>query len=854
MYAQNLKTNYLKNPIGIDHGAVTFSWIPVDGTKQTAFQIIVRNGAKTIFDSGCIASSVTELRPDFHFQSRNRYEWNITLWDENDAPGAVSNAHFETTIAQGEWHAEWIDPELTQPTYCKQAIDGLPLNKASYLKKTFRIKTHTKARLYATAHGVYDVYINGKHVDGYFMAPGTSDYDNRIQVQTYDVGSLLSIGENEILVTIGEGWWRGSHGWSMFRYCYGTDLAFLCQLELDGTPILCTDSSWVASQDGPLQENDTMRLERYDARKEPNNWHKVNIAQHGYNKLIGSSMPITAHERFSANLITTPNGQKVLDFGQNIAGFVEISVNAKGGELIRLQHSDALGKDGNFQISHFQNPDSPLCEQVIEYTCKPGQNHYHQTKCYYGFRYVLLQTDLSVTGAEFTAVAIYSDMEQTGFFQCGNEDVNQLFRNTLWSMKSNFVDIPTDCPHREKLGFTGDAQVFADAALYLMDARPVYERWLKEVASSQYENGCVRNVVPRNNFRQTSEPVGMDGSAGWCNAFEIITTRIMQRYNSDIPAKDLYPNLKRWVHYNLEKAKQFRPENESMPKKYRDFILDCATNWGEWNEPGRGPKEYFAESRACGHAEVATGFLAYNCLLVGRIAEKIGYNEDASYYMEAYQRVKDAYHYAYTRDGIIESDRQCHYVRPVVHELLSAGESQAAVDKLAKMIRDGQNHIGTGFLTTAELCNVLTDFGHVQTAYDLLLQTAQPSWLYAVQQGATTIWESWYGNRDGEPRGSQNHYSLGAVIGWLMSRVCGIRLDSGKLTIRPYTDPRLGFAKASYLSPIGMIHSAWQYEEDQIRFDVQVPANCTAQFCMPDGSIKTLSQGKHVIFYSTKCS
>jgi len=846
MYAEKLKTNYLNTPIGIDADEITLTWVPVDGQKQTAFHVTICDGIREVYDSGVIASSEARHIPPVKLKGKQSYTWEVILWDENDIPGSARHSHFETGIGQETWQAQWIDPEPEPPQACIKAMDGLPLNKASYLKKTFFAGDYTKARLYVTAHGVYDVYLNGNHVDGYFMAPGTSDYDHRIQVQTYDVGSYLHSGENEIIVTIGEGWWRGSHGWSMFRYCYGTDLALLCQLELDGKPVLCSDTSWVASQDGPLQENDTMQLERYDARKEVENWHGVKLADHGFSKLIGTNMPIATHERLSSKLITTPNGQRVLDFGQNIAGYVEISVHARGNEKIRLQHGDALGKDGNFQINNFQNPDSPLCTQIIEYTCKPGLNQYHQTKCYYGFRYALLETDLQVTGEEFTAVAVYSDMKQTGFFRCGNPDVNQLFQNTLWSMRSNFVDIPTDCPHREKLGFTGDAQVFANTALYLMDCLPVYFRWLKEVASSQFSNGCIRNVVPRNAQKHTDTPVGQDGSAGWCNAFEIVTNQIMSRYNSPQFAAQLYPNLKKWAAYNLQKAKEYRPENSDIPLIYRDYILDCAKNWGEWNEPGRGPRDYFAESAATGHAEVATGYLAYCCLLVSRIARALNYTEDAAYFQDAYEKVKAAYRYLFTQEGVIQSDRQCHYARPIMLELLNETEKQAAADTLSEMIRLSGNHVGTGFLTTCELCNILTDHGHADTAFDLLLQTQQPSWLFPVKVGATTIWESWYGNQNGNPGGSQNHYSLGAICGWLMSRVGGIRLEGGVLTIKPYTDRRLGFAEAEYHSPVGTIVSGWKYEDEHIAFQVEVPANITAALFLPDGTSHVLNPGKHM--------
>jgi len=846
MIASNLKTNYLSQAMGIDPGTVVLTWIPVEGIRQTAFRITVEHDGKTVFDSGKVISSGTEYVPPVQIPSRTRAVWTVILWDEEDVPGVPVSMAFETGMASTDWNAVWIDPETVQPEYCLWAKEDFPLNRASYLRKEFEVSDFSKARLYITAQGVYDAWINGVHVDGYYMAPGTSDYDHRIQVQTYDVGRLLKEGRNEIIVTIGEGWWRGSHGWGMRRYCHGTEIALLCQLETDGKTVLRTDRTWQASQNGPLEENDTMRLERYDARKVINDWHAVKELEHGYEKLIGTNVPITTHEHFSAKLITTPNGQRILDFGQNFAGYVQLDLMAAGGEKIIMTHGEVLDKDGNFQNDNFQNMDTPLCRQVIEYTCKPGRNRYHQTKCYFGFRYVLLETELELTGEEFTGVAVYSDMAQTSFFTCGNPEVNRLFENMLWSMKSNFVDIPTDCPHREKLGFTGDCQVFSEAALYLMDSYPVLLRWLREVAASQFQNGCILYVVPRKGGKQDG-PAGMDGSAGWCDAFQIVPYRMMRRWNSDLLVKELYPSIKRWMLFNLDRAKNnTRPGNENIPQVYREYILDTGKHWGEWCEPGWNSARYAEERAINGHAEVATAFLAQGCLLMQEMARKLGLEEDAEFFRDAYEKGKAAYRYVYTQDGVISSDRQCHYVRPVAHDLLSEAEKQAAVDGLVSLIRKNGNRIGTGFLTTCYLCDVLTDWGYASVAYDLLLQTQQPSWLFEVRQGATTIWESWFGIReDGKRAGSHNHYSFGAVSEWMMSRVLGIVVQDGGITLRPYPDRRLGFAEGSYLSPLGKISTKWRYDEDRIYYTFEVPCNSEATVILPDGQTCRVAAGIH---------
>ena len=846
MIASKLKTNYLFHPMGIDPGSVVFTWIPENGCYQSAFRVTVSYDGNTVFDSGKIASSATEYIPEIEIPSKKTVTWSVTLWDEMDMPGESVLMNFETGMAKGDWKAQWIDPELVHPEHSERARFGAPLNPASYLKKEFDLAEFEKARLYITAHGVYDAWINGQHVDGYYMAPGTSHYDKRLQVQTYDVGRYLREGRNEIIVTIGEGWTRGSTGWSMYRYCYGMELALLCQLEIDGATALVSDETWQASQSGPLQENDTMRLERYDARRVITDWHEVKCLDFGYETLIGTCLPIMPHERFRAKLFTTPSGQKVLDFGQNFAGYVQLDLMAKGGEKIVMTHGEVLDKDGNFQTDNFQNPDSPLCRQVIEYTCKEGRNVYHQTKCYYGFRYVLLETEMELTGDEFMGVSVYSDMEQTSFFKCGNSEINRLFQNILWSMKSNFVDVPTDCPHREKLSFGGDNQVFSEAALYLMDSYPVLERWLREVASAQYSNGSIPYVVPKKDPRKTDEPVGFDGSAGFCDAFQIISYRMMKRMNSTRLIEELYPSIKRWMMYNIDRAKQKRPENENLPAEYRDYILDTTISWGEWNEPGRTSADYEKERNATGQAELATAFLAHGCLLMQEMAERLGKTEDAEFFRDTYEKTKAAYRYLYTENGIIHSDRQCHYVRPIVHELLSEEEKKIAAQELVKLIRKSGNRIGTGFMTTGFLCDVLSDFGYSSVAYDLLLQTESPSWLYEVRNGATTIWEGWEGiDQDGKRSGSHNHYSLGVVVEWMMSRALGILVANGKLTLRPYPDRRLGFAEGSYDSPLGTIASSWRYEGDEVIYTFEVPCNSDATIILPDGQTVTAAPGVH---------
>ena len=843
MRATKLKTNHMTEPMGIDSGKVILSWIPNGCIKQTAFQIVLSCKDGVLFDSGKVISDKTEFVPPVDMPTKSVIRWSIRLWDESDREGASSETFFETGIGKSEWNAVWICPELTEIPRFLTAAD--PLNRASYLRKSFNIKKPSHARLYITAHGIYDAWINGKHVDGYLLAPGTTQYPKRLQVQTYDVADLLVDGENEIIVSIGDGWWRGCISWYMKRNTFGRKLALLCQLEADGEVAAATDETWQASQNGPLGLNDMMQLEQYDATVEINDWHEVLLPGYDLNNLVGTYLPITAHEHFKAKKIITPKGELILDFGQNIAGYAEFDVMAKGGEKLLLSFVEVLDKDGNFPYWHNQNPDVPYCRQQVEYTCKPGRNVYHQTKCYYGFRYVKVETDLDITGEEFTAVAIHSDMEQTSFFRCGNSDVNKLFENCVWSMKNNFVDVPTDCPHREKSGASGDLQVFSGTALYLMDSYPVLHRWLLEQAATQDENGCVKMVAPDWGYDRR------DGAAGWCDSFEIIPFRMMKLLNSTELIKKLYPQIREWMYFCIMRAKNHRECNADMPRIYRDYFVDCTIMWGEWHEPDRTPYDYDMENIENGLAEVGTAYLAYGCRLTAEMAERLGEAEDAAYFLDIAEKAKNTYRYAFMKDGRINSTRQCHFVRPLALGLLNGEEEtkQAAKD-LVSLIRQ-RGALGTGFLTTWALCDVLTDNGYSEVAYDLLLKTDQPSWLYEVQHGATTVWESWFGiQEDGSSYGSHNHYAYGTIAGWLMSRSAGIIVADGVIHIRPYPDKRLGYVCAEYQSPFGNIVSEWKYDGDRIIFNVEIPANATAEIILPDGQRYEVGAGAYT--YSTE--
>ncbi len=735
------------------------------------------------------------------------------------------------------WEARWIDPELPHDRDARQP--------ASVLRRRFTLEKPERAVLYITCHGLYEAVLNGVRVGSFVLAPGTGDYHKRLCVQAYDVSDLLREGANEIVVTLGDGWYRGSVGIDGLCSFYGDDAALLCQLEADGRTVLVSDEHWEASQNGPTRTNDLQQGEEYDARMEEiTGWHGVTVREFGFDNLCGEAfVPIVEHERFEGRLITTPNGETVVDFGQNLAGYTEIRISAKAGQTLTLRHGETLDENGNFTQKNFdpgdRNKNGIPQKQVL--ICKDGENVWKPRFSIFGFRYAKVETDADLAGARFTAVAVYSDMEQTGFFRCGNADVNRLFENSLWSMRSNFCDVPTDCPTRERAGWTGDAGVFAPTGLMLMNCAPVLRKWLGECRLAQREDGLVENIAPVNNAGSMISNM-LQGSAGWGDACVLVPWALYEAYGDKTILEENYDMMRRWLSFCEKRAQKTRPHNLLNP--YKKYLVDEGFHFGEWCQPDVDNTDAMKKTMMFGAPEVATAYFFRSASLMARIAEILDNPEDAKKYAEIAENAKKAYRHACTKNGKIRSDRQCEYVRPLAFGLLDGEEVRAAADELNQLVEKNDFHLNTGFLSTPDLCRVLADNGHADTAYRLLLQDTCPSWLYAVKKGATTIWETWDGVRpDGTVHDSLNHYSYGAITGWLFSGVCGIRLQAGKLTLCPKPDRALGFAKAEWRSPVGTIQSAWRYEGDKLIIDFAVPVPAVIE--LPNGEKHEVTEGEY---------
>lgn len=839
MIAVNLKTEHMTNPIGIDVRKPYLSWNCEGSGKQTAYEIELICEDKIIWNSKKTESEYMHAVCDIILKSRMRISWRVRLWDEQGNAGDWSSkAYFEMGLLEkDEFMAKWINPE----TECDPNIH----KPASWLKKSFDIKESGEARLYITCHGLYEVWLNNKRVGSFVLAPGSYNYDKELAYQTYDVTDYILEGKNEIQVILGDGWYRSVSGVDGDRNLYGEDIALFAQLEVDKKVVCITDESWQASQNGPIRENDMQQGEVIDARLENiKDYHDVKIENFGVDNFVASNaLPICEMERFEGKIFTTPNKERVIDFGQNMAGYIEFRLNAHEGDRLVLTHGETLDENGNFTQENFQDRKRHKdggTNQRITYICKEGENYYKSKFTIFGFRYAKLETDIQLNDASFTAIAIYSKMDILGSFECGNEALNKLVKNIIWSQKSNFCDVPTDCPTRERAAWTGDMGVFVHTGLYLMDCYTVIRKWLKECRLAQFEDGRVANIAPKNNNPSFFSGL-LAGSTGWGDACIIVPYELYKRYGDISILEENYDMMKKWYAYLEKRAKKspLNPIKRFKHNPYKNYTIDTGIDYGEWCEPDVESKDSMKKTQD----KVATAYFAYSGRLLAEIANILGKNDEGIYYKKIADNAKKAYRFIALENGKIISDRQADYVRALAFDLLEEEEKLQAAKDLNELVMKCDYHLNTGFLSTPNLCRVLADNGYSETAYRLLLQDTMPSWLYEVKKGATTIWENWDGiNEKGEVKASLNHYSYGAIAGWLFDGVCGINVNNNKITIIPKPYKELKYAKAIYQSPYGKIESSWRYEDEKIIFEFYIPANINAQIIFPDGEVKELTK------------
>ena len=683
------------------------------------------------------------------------------------------------------------------------------------------------AKLNITALGVYEAEINSKRVGSFIMAPGWTAYEKRLQVQTYDVTELLLSGENKISITVGKGWYSSPMpGWQVnapdraarIKTEGGLIAELVIEYENNTKQLVSTDESWNWCE-SQIRFSEIYDGEVFDASFEADKHYAVQCFDGPYDALIEQEgEEIREIEKIPVKeIIHTPKGETVIDFGQEISGYVELKLNAKKGDTVEILHGEVLDKEGNFYNENYRS-----AKAMLKYTCRNGLQTYKPHMTFYGFRFIKLSDyPCEPKPEQFLAVAITSVHKQTGFIKTGHKGINQLISNILWSQKDNFVDVPTDCPQRdERLGWLGDAQVFIKAAALNFDSERFFIKWLRDLRADQRPNGALGSVIP--DYLPNDTP-----SAGWSDAAVICPWVIYQQYANRAMLEEQFKSMKKWVDYVSASTKQ-------------KYLWTGESHFGDWLGLDAKKGSYKGASR---DDFIASAFYYYSVSLLIKAGTVLGKNMDE--YTELQKNIFNKFNTVYK-----QYKTQTEYAIAIYFRL--APNINTAAQELAnKIIKDGKQ-LKTGFLGTPYLLHALTDNGYAELSYDLLLREEYPSWLFPVKMGATTVWEHWDGtNENGDfwskDMNSFNHYAYGAVIDWIYEKAAGITHDESspgyeKAIIRPYPDKRLGFLDVTLETKNGKICSKWEYNGDKVKYDISADMPVTV---IIDGKEKTLSPGRY---------
>ncbi|MBQ7599504.1 MAG: family 78 glycoside hydrolase catalytic domain [Clostridia bacterium] len=839
MKASRLRTEYLNDPLGLDVKRPRLMWNCEGGTKQTSYRIVTEK-----WDSGKVKSSSMSAVYPYDLRDRERIVWKICLWDENDEAGEWNEAFFETGIS--EWKAKWISGGYKARRKERYPVDCF--RRIFIVEKEFQT-----ARLYITACGLYEARIGGKRVGAFVMAPGYTDYRRRIQYQTYDVTGMIRQGENRLTVQLADGWYRGSCGAWGRRNQYGTETKLLAQLEINYTDgsreTFATDENWDWSCDGPIRFADNKDGEIVEGFRTPLYDKKAKVTSHGVKPSASNNVPVTEHETFKPVLIKTPSGKSVLDFGQNIAGYISFSLKAEYGQQVLLKFGEMLDENGEFTQKNFQLVRGKLVTplQLVRYTCAAGRNEYKTKFSVFGFRYVLVESDAGFSTDDFTAVAVYSDLERTGWFESSNTLLNRFFEATVWSAKGNHLDIPTDCPTRERHGWTGDAQIFARSASYLFSFAPFARKYLNDLMDVQHKNGNYTQIAPVGGVDPYMRP--MDGSAGWSDAGVLIPWVIYSQYGDKRLLEDDYPNMRRYAMYKIGNIGKWYPTSLPTGLGLKDSlaISNYGQSYGEWAEPS-DVNAFRVADFISPHPEETTAYIIYMLLCMEKIALILGKTDDADFFRKNADKATSGYRsLVKTRKFTLDTDRQAKLVRPLYLKLLDEEQSDYARKRLIEALDRYGWRLGTGFLSTPLILYVLSEID-TEYAFRLLENEEIPGWLSMPKHGATTVWENWNGpfSTEGAGLGSLNHYSKGALAEWLFTTMCGIRVEGeNRFTVAPRPGGHFTYARASYDSIYGMISSGWERHDGFTVYSVTVPVNCEAVISLPGGRTETAGPGTY---------
>jgi alpha-L-rhamnosidase len=877
--ATQLRVEYKENPV-IDSPIPRFSWILEDderGQYQSACQILVASspslmeeGKADFWDSGKIKSGQTS---QVNYQgdplaAKTGYVWKVRAWDKGNQPGDWSiPARFEMgPLSSSDWQAKWVGYDLTH--LGKGEVYHLP--PAPYLRKEIDIREKvSSARLYVTALGLYDFFINGEKVGEDYFNPGWTNYDKRVYYHVYDVTEDLNEGNNSLASILSYGWYAGYVSYALLlgrdtvKAFYGSVPKLMAQLEVVYTSgekeIFVSDGSWKASA-GPLLETDLLEGETYDARKEIPGWDQPGFedaqwdqvkeyAAPGMKVEIHPVLPIRIVDSITPlNITRRPEGY-IFDMGQNFAGIIELKVKGKAGEEVVLKYGEMLHPDGRLMTENLR-----LARATDTYILKgdPNGETWRPRFTYHGFQFVQLSGYEREPDEEtILGLALSSDLPETGTFETGHPMINQLYSNIVWTQISNFLDIPTDCPQRdERMGWAGDAQTYVKSASLNRDVAAFFAKWIVDLNDEQLASGAYPNFAPKPFIREWRK-----FKSGWGDAGIICPYHMYMSYGDIRNAEKFWPNMERFL--------DFYEQNSDGLYFFKEASF-YQSGSGDWLAVGkRTPPDM-----------LSTFYYGYCAQLMAEMATAIGKSDRADHYLEIFEKIKTGFKSHYMgEDGMLKCNEaaygdgtgypdghlgfsghtQTAYANAIYMNFLTPEEEIKAGEHLVDLIRENGGKLTTGFLGVKPLLLALSKTGHSEIAYDLFLQTEYPSWGFEVVNGATTMWERWnsYTHEDGfggtrnTGMNSFSHYAFGAVCEWMFGNAAGITAVTPafrEISIRPEPDKRLGFVNCSYQSISGEIISNWKYDGDDFYMEVKVPVNVSASIYVPATSLEQITE------------
>jgi alpha-L-rhamnosidase len=845
----HLRCEYIENPSCIDTGQPRLSWqIESDrrGELQTAYQVLVASSPESLandkgdlWDSGRIPSddTIAITYSGEPLVSREQCFWKVKIWGKDGEVSEWSKpAHWAMGLLSPEdWTAEWIGwdtprsaAEGALPPVAKDAkTKPLLLPPPVQVRTTFKAdKKVVRAVIYATGLGLFDIYLNGKRVGDHYFDPGWTDYSKRVRYRAHEVTDLIRSGENAIGAVIADGWYSGYVGYGHARDHYGKFPRVKAQLQLDyddgSTAVIATGPGWKAST-GPWQEADFLMGEVYDARRETAGWADAGFDAAGWAAVnCGASVspeqnahpapPVREIAEFKPKTITEPKaGTYVLDMGQNFAGVARLKINGEPGQKITLRFAERLNPDGTIYTKNLRG-----ARATDVYICRGGGTETWQPRfTFHGYQYLEATGLKKKPGEEtLTGIALGSDTPVAGSFECSDPMLNKLFSNIYWTQRMNFIDIPTDCPQRdERLGWTGDAQVYIRTATQICDVQTFYTKWLVDLSDAQGKDGQFPMVAPL-------KVAAQDGGPAWAEAGVVCPWTIYEVYGDTRVLAAHYEGMKRYVEFSRNRCR----EGLLPPEKYH-----CFGDWLSIN--ANTPKDV-----------IYMAYFALSAKLTARAAEVLGRTEDAAEYNALFDQIKETFNKAYVApDGRITGNTQACYVLAIADDLLDEEKTKLAAKYLVEDIESKGWHLSTGFVGTKDLMLALAKTGRDDIACRLIHNDTFPSWGFSIKNGATSIWERWNGwtpeKGFGDPAmNSFAHYSFGAVYQWMAENLGGIR-SSGpaykRIIIAPQIDEKLSYAATSYDSIHGRIATHWKIQGDKLTLDVKVPANTTATVRIP---------------------